>query len=75
MPPSLPFEIEDATLAMCKGRMRISVQLFVHHPPPEIPKPSVISSVFQEVATTKFLKMVPEAGLSALFAVFAAGGH
>jgi hypothetical protein len=43
--------------------MRISVQLFVHHPPPEIPKPSEISEVFQEVATTELLKVVPEAGL------------
>jgi hypothetical protein len=63
VPPSLPFEIEDATLAMCKGRMRISVQLFVHHPPPEIPKPSEISEAFQEVVTTQFLEVVPEAGL------------
>jgi hypothetical protein len=43
--------------------MRISVQLFVHHPPPEIPKPSEISEAFQEVVTTQFLEVVPEAGL------------
>ena len=32
-------------------------------PPPEIPKPSEISESFQEVAITKFLEVVPEAGL------------
>ena len=30
-------------------------------PPPEIPKPSEISEAFQEVVTTKILKVVPEA--------------
>jgi hypothetical protein len=32
-------------------------------PPPETLKPSEISEVFQEVVTTKILKVVPEAGL------------
>ena len=32
-------------------------------PPPEIPKPSEISEVFQEVGYLKYLGMVPEAGL------------
>jgi len=30
-------------------------------PPPEIPKPSEISEVFQEVVFTELIKVVPEA--------------
>ena len=56
-------EANVSTLTIFKGLVRIFGATVCASPPPEIHRPSEVSETFQEVVTTKLLKVVPEAGL------------